>query len=576
VEAVIAERITRLPPQLQDTLALASVEGETFVAEVIARANSADPALVSKQLSAELDRRHNLVRALGVNHIGEIHLSRYQFRHILFQKYLYSQLDAVERTNMHLAVGGFLEELFSGYPEGILEIAGQLARHFEEGGSLEKAVVYLLQAGTRATKLYANEEAVAHFKRGLELVAELPQNPDRDKQELALQVGLAVPSLAIKGFSAPEVAQTYKRALELCHYVEGTPQHFQVLWLSYSFYAAGGQHQKAYAFGEQLLDIAQRTEDPIFTAQAHWALGWSLFNLGKLSLANEHMQTAITFYKQESHHSLTYLYGQDPSSTTRIQYSMLLWIMGYPEEAQSVCQEAVAIAQSLKHPFSIAFVLGLCSLLHSFCIDPHAAQESAEACIQLSSEHGFVYFLSTAQCFLGWALVENGQFEEGITLIQEGTELYKATGSEMGYPQQLAMLANAYGMTGRAKHGLKLLEQALAVVERNDERCTEAEIHRLKGELLLKICDDNADDEQTKQDAEACFQRAVKIARAQEAKMWELRATVSLARLWLQQGRHQESRQILGGIYGWFTEGFETADLHAAKMLLDELAVHRV
>ena len=574
VEAVIAERISRLPEQLQEALSIASVEGETFTAEVLAQASEAGEEEMLRCLSGDLDRRHRLVRAQGVRQIGSQSISRYRFRHILFQKYLYTDLDAVERSHLHRAVGLKLEALYASRDdktEEIAGIAGELARHFQEGGVPEKAVVYLIQAGQRATRLSANEEATAHFTRGLALLDMLPQSQARDQLELALQVGLAVPQLSIKGFAAPEVGCTYARALELCQQFKDTPQHFQVLWLSYSFFTTRGDHKKAYKLGKQLFSLAERVENPMFTAQAHWALGWSLFYFGQLLQAYNHMEQVIAFYKPGRFHSLTFLYGQDPSSSSRSQFSWILWLMGYPEQALEQSRGAITLAQELSHPFSLAFAQGLSALLHTLRLDSLAAKELSEACILLSTEHGFAYWISTVLCFHGWALTVQGQIEEGLEQMSAGAAKYQATGAEMGRPQQLAMLAMGYGKAGDVEKGLNLLQEAFTVVQRNEERFYEAEIQRLKGDLLLKLDGDESEMVHNNREAEICFKHAIKIAQRQDAKMWELRSTVSLARLWQQQGKHEESRQMLAEIFDWFTEGFDTPDLRDAKTLLDEL-----
>lgn len=247
--------------------------------------------------------------------------------------------------------------------------------------------------------------------------------------------------------------------------------------------------------------------------------------------------------------------------------------MGYPEQALEQSREAITLAQELSHPFSLVFAQGLSALLHTLRLDSLAAKELAEACIRLSTEHGFAYWLSTVLCFYGWALTMQGQIEEGLEQMSAGATKYQATGSEMGRPTQLAMLAVGYGKAGDFEKGLNLLQEAFTVVQRNEERFYEAEIQRLKGDLLLKLDGNESEMVHNNREAEICFKQAIKIAQRQDAKMWELRSTVSLARLWQQQGRHEESRQMLAEIFDWFTEGFDTPDLRDAIILLDELSV---
>lgn len=309
VEAVIAERIGRLPQPLRDALQAASVEGETFTAEVVARVRAGDEREMVGRLSGELDRRHRLVRAQGILRMDSQRLSRYRFRHILFQKYVYNSLDKVERVHLHEAAGTALEVL---YGEGAEEIAVQLARHFQEAGITEKAIDYLRQAGDRAVRLSANEEAIAHFTRGLALLETLPDTPERAQGELTLQLAQAAPLVALKGYAAPEVGRAYGRARQLCQQIGETPQVFPTLWLLNGFYGIRAELQTAIELGEQMLRLAQRAEDPLLEAQAHLSLGWILLSLGDFAQARAHLEHMIAFYDPQQHRSLAFDYGEDP------------------------------------------------------------------------------------------------------------------------------------------------------------------------------------------------------------------------------------------------------------------------
>jgi adenylate cyclase len=571
VEAVIAERIGRLPGPIQEALTVASVEGETFTAEVVARVGGVDRAEMLRRLSGQLDRRHRLVRAEGVRQATGQRLSRYHFRHILFQRYLYGSLDPVERAHLHRTVGNELEAMYgaaAGQVTTSAAHAGQLARHFEAGAVPEKAVVYRLQAGQWATRLSAHEEAIAHFRRGLELLGTLPHTPDRDEQELALQVGLAVSLLPIRGYSAPEVGRAHARAWELCQQVTETPQRFQVLWLTYTYHAGRGEHRRAQELGQQLLRLAQGAEDLVTEMLAHWVVGWNRFFLGKFAEAHAHLERAVACYDHEQHHFLAYLYGQDPGAICRAKLACVVWALGYPQQALEQSREAVALAQELSHPFSLAFSHGLASLLHFFRRDAQATRASSEACIHLSAEHGFAYWLAMTVYTRGWALVEQGQNEEGIAQMCQGLAGLQAMGMEIGYSQQVVGLAAAHGKAGQVEEGLALLDRALTLIQRHEERLYEAEMHRLRGELSLKA---GGERQKAEVEAESAFLRAIEVARQQAAKSWELRAVTSLCRLWREQGRHAEARRRLADIYGWFTEGFDTADLREARALLEEL-----
>jgi predicted ATPase len=572
VEAVIAERIGRLGEPLQGVLRVASVEGETFTAEVVARVRADGEWQIVQRLSGELDRRHRLVRAQGILRMepalsgakGGQRLSRYRFRHILFQRYLYSSLDQVERSHLHEAVGDALEALHKDQPGALAANAGQLAWHFREAGMAAKAIDFLGQAGDRAVRLSANEEAVAHFNQALELLGMLP-DVGRAQRELELQLALAAPLQATKGYAAPEVGRAYARARELCQQVEETPQLYPVLWLLTSFYGVRAEYQTANEIGEQLLSLAQRIEDPLLVALAHWALGWPLLHLGELAAAQNHLEQMVGFYDLQQHRNLSFLYGQDPGVSCLSWLAWALWLLGYPDQALKNSREALALAQELDHPFTLCFAQCIAGVLvRQFRREGRAAQEQNLALMQLSHEEGFVLFRAEGIIYLGLALTEEGQVEEGIAQMRQGFAAFQATGAQLQRSRMLSWLAEAYGKAGQAAEGLGVLTEALALVEETGERYYEAEIYRLQGELLL------IQGKQT--EAESCFQYAIELARHQQAKSWELRATTSLARLWQEQGRQEEARKVLAEVYGWFTEGLDTADLSEAKALIEELS----
>jgi predicted ATPase len=592
VEAVIAERIGRLFEPLQDILRAASVQGETFTAEVLARARGGDEREIVRRLSGELDRIHHLVRAQGVLRVDSQlplassgqRLSLYRFRHILFQKYLYNSLDQVERVRLHEDVGNVLERLWRGQTE---EVAVQLARHFQEAGVSEKAITYLHQAGDRAVRLSANEQAIAHFSQGLALLKTLPNTPGRAQQELNLQLALAAPLQAARGYAAPETGRAYTRARELCQQIGETPQLLPALWSLSSFYFARAEHQKSLKLTQQILNLAQRTEDPLQVAMARWALGVDSLHVGEFVPARDHLEHTIAFYDPQQHRSLAFTFGQDPGVSALAWATWNLWFLGYPEQALEHSQEALALAQELDHPFSLGFALNIAgSFFHQLRRESQTAQERNEAMMQLSTQEGFPLFQVLGTILQGWTQATAEQVEavrpaspaspkrehsrrklvEGaIAQMHQGLATCQAMGTGMQRPHLLALLAKAYGSAGRAEQGLNVLAEALAFVQSSDERYYEAEIHRLKGKLLLMQGGD-----ETK--AKASFHQAIEVARCQSAKSWELRATVNLCRLWQAQGKLEQAWQLLADIYGWFSEGFETPDLQEAQALLDELA----
>jgi predicted ATPase len=410
----------------------------------------------------------------------------------------------------------------------------------------------------------ANQEAIAHFSRALALLETLPDTPDRAQQELALQLALAVPLLASSGYAAPELGRTYARARQLCQQIGETPQLFPTLLLLWMFYATRAEHQTAFELGEQILSLAQQVQDPVQVALANWAPGLTSLYLGEFTRARAHFEQMIAFYDPQQHRSLAFLYGQDPGATSLSWAAWALWFLGYPDQALRRRREALALAHELDHPFTLGFVLGIGGLFHHLRREGQAARECYEESAEVATEEKLALFEAGGPIFLGWGQTEAGQVEEGIAQIRQGLAAWQAMGARMHLSHYLGMLAEAHMKAGQVEQGLSVLAEALAFVEKTDERYFEAEIHRLKGELLLMQGDEP--------EAEAEYHLAVEIARRQRAKSWELRATTSVSRLWQKQGKREEARRILAEAYGWFTEGFDTPDLEEAKALLEELS----
>jgi len=563
VEAVIAERLGRLPHRLRGLLSVASVEGETFTAEVLAQVQAAGEQEMIRSLSETLDRRHRLVTARGMVRAGSRRLSQYRFRHILYQRYLYGTLDAVERAHLHEQVGTALEGLYG--PQEAGAAAVQLARHFEEAGIPEKAIGYLYQASQRALQLSAYHEALDPLRRALALLMTLPHSPERDRQELTLQLALGVALQGVMGTQSLETRDAYTRARELCRQTGETSQLCRVLGELALHHYTRAEHCRAREHAELALAQAQLFEDPLLEGTSRWTLGLVLFCLGEHTTARAHLQRVIDFYvPQEHHRTFVLLRGSDAGVSAMGYQACNLWCLGYPDQALQWSRQALSLARALGHPFSLADVLAYGGCLFDFFRrDAQALMQNAEALIRLATEKVPVW-LTTAQCYRGGALALVGRAQEALVQLRQGMAVSHSKGVGIDLSMALAFTSMARAGQGRLEEALTALAEALALVERTDERHSEAELHRVRSELLL-IQGDEAE-------AEASLHRAVEIARRQSARSWELRATTTLARLWQMQGRTAEARQALAEIYGWFTEGFDTPDLQEAKALLDELA----
>jgi predicted ATPase len=381
------------------------------------------------------------------------------------------------------------------------------------------------------------------------------------------------------------VGKTYTRALALCRQVGETPQLFWVLFGLSRFYLIRAELQTARELAEQLLHLAENMRDPALLLEPHRTLGVVLFHLGELIAARAHLQQSIALYDPQTHqpdHSP--LSGQDPKVTGLSYAAWALWFLGYPDQALKRSHEALTLAQELHHPLSLAYALVLAATLHQYRWEGQQTHEHAEAAIILCTDQGFQYFLAGGTILRGWVLAEQGQGEEGIAQIRQGLASFRATGAEAIAPYHLALLAEMHGRGGQAGEGLTVVREALAIADKNEERFYEAELYRLKGELTLQQFGVRSSEfgvsnsqsltpsPQAEAEAEACFLKAIEIARKQQAKSLELRAVMSLSRLWQSQGKTKEAHEMLVEIYNWFTEGFDTKDLQEAKRLLEELS----
>ncbi|MBV8359969.1 MAG: hypothetical protein JO189_18835, partial [Deltaproteobacteria bacterium] len=440
--------------------------------------------------------------------------------------------------------------------------------HYSSSGNREKAVKYLNLAGQQAIQRSAYAEAIAHLTNALEMLRTLPDTAQRAQQELTLLIALGASLGPTKGFAAPELESVYTRARQLCQQAGETPQLFSVLWGLWAFYTVRSEScEAAYGLSQQLLKMAQRVHDPDLLIVAHDALGNDLFGLGEFSRAREHSEQSLALSDRRHHGSLAFLMGgEELEVVCRLRLAASLWCLGYPAQTLQIMDEALTLAQALKSPFNMAFAHGYAAIHHQWRGERNLARERAEAAITLAVDHGFLFLLGSGYVLRGWALVKQGRVEEGINQIREGMGRLAAIGIDMHRPYHLALLAEVHGIAGQIQEGLTALDDALDLVNKTAVRYYEAELHRIRGELVLTQNDLNAGQ------AKSCFQRAIEIARSQRAKSWELRATVSMARLLGKQGRHDEACAMLSDIYGRFTEGFDTADLKEAKALLDELS----
>jgi predicted ATPase len=440
--------------------------------------------------------------------------------------------------------------------------------HFERGQDSRRAVAYLRHAADNALRRHANTEAIHHLTKGLTLLETLPDTPERSQQELDLLIALGPALMAAKGYGALEVEHTYAQALQLCQQAGNTPRLFPTLVGLRRFYLLRAELQTARTLCERLLNMAQQVQDPALLLEAHWGLGVTLCFLGEFASSRQHSECGVALYDTQQHRAHALLYGDDPGVGCLSYAALALWFLGYADQALERIHAALTLAQKLSHPFSLAYVLGAAAWLHQYRREPQATYTYGEAKIALSQARGFPMRQAQGTILRGWALAAQGQREEGIAQIHQGLAAFRTTGGELNRTYYLALLAEVYGQGGQVDEGLRALTEALAGVQSGRERWWEAELYRLKGETLLA----QAGTTQKCAEAAQYFHVALETARHQQAKSLELRAATSLSRLWQQQGKRDAARQLLAEIYGWFTEGFDTADLCEARALLAELS----
>ena len=485
----------------------------------------------------------------------------YRFKHALIQDAAYENLLKSRRQQFHRRIAQTLIERF---PEVAEAEPAVIAHHYMEAGLGEQAIVFWQKAGQRAAARSANLEAIAHLTKGLEVLKTQPETSARDQQELVLQTTIGVPLIAIKGMAAPEVERAYARARQLCLQVGDTPQLFPALFGLWWFYEVKPDLGAAHELARQLLNLAGKADDSALLIQAHRAMGHTLFWLGEFSSARSHLEQAIARYDPQLHRSLASTYGEHAGVITRGFAAHVLWYLGYPDRALEAMQEALSIAAELTHPWTVAMINVFAAWLRAYRREPHLVQQPAEGALKLAREHELAFWVGHATVLQGWARVQQGEGEEAIADIRRGIAAYRATGAELESSYWLALLAEACATGDAVEEGLAALTEGLNLVATTGVPFCHAELLRLKGELLLKQDEPNQ--------AEASFREAINVASIQQAKLLELRAAMSLARLWRDQGKPQQARELLAPVYGWFTEGFDTRDLKEAKALLDELA----
>jgi len=576
VRSMIERQFDRLGPADRHVLEVASVAGTEFSAPAVAAGVELGGVEVESCCTGLAWRKQFLRRSGTEEWPDGTIAARYAFLHALYREVLYERVPPGRRAALHTRVGLRVE---AGHGERSREIAAELAMHFERGRDTERAVRYLHEAGQNAIRRNAPREAIAHLERAIGLLQTSPVLPGRAQQELALQIALGSQRGAINGWAALEVERAYARAHALAREVGDAPQLFPALWGLWLYYWGRGELARARAIGEHLLRLAERAGDHTLVLQAHHALWPTLFSCGELREALDHSSRGVAQYEAEVHGLLAPLYGNHDAGACALYFgAWTLALLGRPDRAVEMSRAAIALAQQLAHPFSQALSLFFAAAVHQCRGELPAVRERAEAAIVLAQAHGFGLTLAWATTLLGWAISREGQPEDGIAMIRRGTAAARDTGSEAFRPYFLALLADACTTAGSLADGLAAVAEALATAVKTGECFYEAELYRLKGELLRLREDGEPRAALIPGHAlggpgspEECLVKAIEVARRQGARSLELRAVVSLSRVWREHGREADARRTLVDACSGFTEGLDTVDLREAQALLDAM-----
>jgi predicted ATPase len=567
VEAVIARRISFLPKECQLLLECASVQGEIFIVEILARVLGKSENEIITFVDQIICKRHRLISYQGEKRIGNQPFTFYRFRHALFQIYLYNHLLVHEKIRLHGLVFNHLEIVFMNYLNQYPEMLHSLARHSEIGKIFEKAVNYYKLTGKNAVRLAANQEAIDHFNHALILLKTLPQSDKRDKKELELQLSLGPPLTALKGWAPEEMEKAYTRAQELCLHIDDVSQLHPAIWLLALFRLGRSEHAEVDRLVARLVEISKKNNDPALHAMS--SLQVSPLYQGKLTEAHKSLEIAGEAPDVNLQRSLTVRYGMAPAAIALGYQGNCLWLLGYPDQAVEMDIKAHELATSIEHQLSLCYVISRSCWLSVLLDNKDQLQRKSDLLSEISHQYGFKNFELVAIFFKNLLELGNScRRKQKIEAMQYTIQAYLSTGTILNGTGFLVFFAQACLMVGEISRGLNAINESIQLGEKTAELWFQAEAWRTKGELLLAKKKNLRLETWNIKEAEICIRNACQIASHQKAKSFELRAALSFLRLSLIQGDSLNARRELRNIYNWFTEGFNSTDLLEARRLL--------
>ena len=561
LQASLMARLDRLGPA-KEVAQIGAAIGREFSHALL--------AAVARQSEAELGSALDRLIAAGlVFRQGVPPHASYLFKHALVQDAAYGTLLREPRRALHARIAETLESQFAEIAESQPEL---LARHCTESGLIEKAAGLWGKAGQRSLARSALVEAVAQLTRALGQIAALPATPALRREQIKLQVALITPLMHVKGYAAPETKAAAQRARLLIEQAEalGEPPEdplllFSVLfgfWVA-NYVAFNGDLMRELA--AQFLALAQKQRATIPIMIGHRVKGISLLLMGGISEGRAHLDQALALYDPAEHRPLATRFGQDVRVSVLSYRSWALWLLGYPGAALADAEQALKDAREIGHAAALLYALFHASFTHIHCAKYAAANGEADELVALVDEKGALFWKAHGMLLQGCVLALTGKASDAVQMISSGITAFRATGTASLMPAYLSYLARAHAELGQFDDAWRCIAEAMTAVETTKETWCETEVHRIAGEIALLAPEPDA------AKAEAYFEHALAVARQQQAKSWELRAAMSIARLRRDQGKRDQARDLLAPVYGWFTEGFDTLDLKEAKKLLDEL-----
>jgi class 3 adenylate cyclase/predicted ATPase len=555
LQDLVMARVDRLAGG-RELAQLAAVLGREFGYDLLAAVANVDEPALQSELAG-------LVQAEILYQKGPPPRSTYTFKHALLEDALYNALVKGKRQQFHRRIGETLEARF---PQTVETKPELLAHHFTEAGQTEKAVAYWLKAGQRSRDRSALSEAIGQLTKGLALLDTLEESHARDERELQFLTTLGPTYITARGYAAPEVGPTLVRARELCERLDETHQLFGITVGMWEWRIVRGELRLCVDLAADGMALAQRLNDSGVMMEALFMPGVTMFYRAEFARARACHEKALAAFDDRERTKFWSAYtGHNAGVTHRCYLALILWHLGYPEQALRMIREARELARTIGHAFSLGHAVDFMAYLYHYCRLGAEVQAAAEEELALGIELGFQLWHALGMLHKGVGLLLQNRREDGLPLLLKGYAAFRATGAEVRVPSYLGMLGEAYLHAARFEDALKALTEGLAVAEKNDDRSYEAELYRVKGELQLAASANESA-------AEACFQQAIDTARRQQSRAWELRATTSLARLWQRQGHRDQARAALAAAYGTFTEGFTTPDLVDAAALLENLA----